>query len=464
MKRLFFIGIMGHAMRGLAYAAQQRGDEVSGWDPSQENEAVGYRWLTDHEIKWNNEIDFELPPDIDEVIISGGTGPDDLRTVAAQQRNIPVVSFAEFLGDLTTGKHVISVAGSHGKTTTTSLIAWLLEDAGRHPDFLIGIQPFNFDASARIEGADVVVIEGDEYKASSLDNRSKVELYHPDVLVLTSLEMDHPDVFRDLAHITDRFQLIVNAVPATGSLVIWAESEAVMGVIKQSTSKAKVVTYGLSAGDVLAGDVAFEPGGIAFDLIVGSNMLGRLTVGLYGRHNVLNSLAAAAVALGEGLSFDEIRTGAATFKGAYRRFNVLTEVDTPITVIDDYAHHPTEVATTIEAAKLHYPGRRLIAVFRPHTYSRTRTLLPEFQNAFGDADVAYITDVEGARESGQEATVSGADVVEGIGAKAVFEPDRTRLIERIVADAKPADVILCMTVSGYEGLAGELASQVNMGR
>ncbi|MGH7928766.1 MAG: glutamate ligase domain-containing protein, partial [Candidatus Binatia bacterium] len=223
----------------------------------------------------------------------------------------------------------------------------------------------------------------------------------------------------------------------------------------------EVVAYGLEEGDYTANNIEFLPTGIAFDIKTNEGLRGRLSVPLYGRHNVLNSLASVAGASGEGLGFDQIKKAAAGFKGTYRRFNILTAPEDPIAVIDDYAHHPTEVKTTLEAAKLHFPERWLVAVFRPHTYSRTKALLNEYQTVFSQADKVYITDVEGAREAAHKRIVSGADIVAGLDSNAVFEPDRAKLVESIAAGARPGDVILCMTVSGYDAIAQELAKRLN---
>ncbi len=455
---LYFIGIVGHAMRGLAVATQDMGYEVTGLDEAAELDA-GTQWLEARGIKWYRKADPSQLDGVDRVVISGGTAADDPTIAEAKRRGLPVTSFAELVGELTADERVIAVAGTHGKTTTTSLITWLLESAGRHPDFLVGIRPFNFDSSVRLASSQVAVIEGDEYKASSFENRSKVQYYHPDVLVLTSAEHDHPDVFPDKASVIARFEAVVSAIPEAGRLVAWAESDDVVKIAESATCQ--ITTYGLADGDYTARDIAYLPGGIEFDIENGSGILGRIAVPLYGKHNVLNALAAVAVAIGEGLTVEEIIHGAASFRGAYRRFNVLTEPAADVAVIDDYAHHPTEVATTVGAAKLHFDGRRIIAVFRPHTYSRTAALLDEYHHSFGSADLVYVTDIEGAREAGTQHTVSGADIVKGLSTSAIYIEGRQELSDRIKRDSRPGDVVLCMTVSGYDQLAEELATKLN---
>ncbi len=454
----YFIGIAGHAVRGLALMSREHGYQVSGLDEGAVS--PGSDWLDERGIPWSKTFEPGQLDGVTAIIVTGAYAtPEYPAIIEANKRSIPIKSWAQMVGEMTADERSIVVAGTHGKTTTTSLIAWLMESVGRNPDFLIGIKPFNFNSSVRLENSEVVVLEGDEYKASDLEDKAKLQYYHPDVLVLTSIEHDHPDVYPDLDSVITRFTGVVQGLPQDGRLVAWSGSPTVTQVA--AGAKCQVVTYGLTEGDYQARNIAFLPTGIEFDVQTSEGSLGRLALPLYGRHNVLNALAAAAVAIGEGLSFEQLREGAATFKGTYRRFNILTGPQDPIAVLDDYAHHPTEVETTIEAAKLHFPDRRLVVVFRPHTYSRTKALLSEFQAVFGQADIAYITDVEGAREAAHEKTVSGADMVDGMDDKAVFEADRTKLVERITADARAGDVVLCMSVSGYQDIAPELAKQLN---
>jgi UDP-N-acetylmuramate: L-alanyl-gamma-D-glutamyl-meso-diaminopimelate ligase len=455
---LYFVGIAGHAMRGLALAARDNGYEVSGFDPSAV--APGSDWLDEHEFSWSRQFDASQLDGVTSIVITGAhAAPDAPVIIEAQQRHIPIQSFAEFFGQLTQGEPVVAVAGTHGKTTTTALIAWLLESAGHNPDFLIGIQPFNFPASVRFTGSNVAVVEADEYKASSLDLRSKAQYYHPDTLVLTSVEHDHPDLFPDLAAVEQRFTDIVSALPATGHLIACAEAQNILMIAK--SAPCAVITYGLTAGDYQPSNITYLPTGIEFDVINSGSNLGRIAVQLYGQHNVLNVLAGVAAALTQGLSFDQIVAGARTFKGAYRRFNIVSGPDAAVTIVDDYAHHSTEVATNLQAAKLHFPGHRVVAVFRPHTYTRIAALLAQYQAAFSDADLVFVTDIEGARETGAQPNVSGQDIVSKLTMPAHFVPDRQALIDHVVAAARPGDVILCMSVSGYQDIAAELARRTS---
>ncbi|QQR52051.1 hypothetical protein IPG36_05720 [bacterium] len=192
MKHLFFVGITGHTMRGMARAVRDLGYQVSGYDPSGAD--PGATWLDEQHIKWSRQFDAKQLSGVDAVIVTGAhVSPDAPVILAAAEHQIPVKSWAQLLGEITASAQVISVSGTHGKTTTSSLIAWLLESAGRQPDFAIGIQPFNFDSSVRLTNAKTVVIEGDEYRASPLEDKSKIQYYHPNTLIITNIEMDHPD-------------------------------------------------------------------------------------------------------------------------------------------------------------------------------------------------------------------------------------------------------------------------------
>jgi len=454
---LYFVGIVGHAMRGLALASHELGYNVTGLDPGAED-GPGTEWLAAHNLQWTRDFKPGMLDGVTAVIITGIPIPDEVLN-EAKHRQIPVKSYAALFGELTAHRHVIAVAGTHGKTTTTSLIAWLLESAGRRPDYLVGIKPFNFESSVRLAGSDVVVAEGDEYKSSPLDTTSKVQHYHPDTLVLTSVEHDHPDLYPTAKEYEQRFRDIVGAIPEAGRLIAWGESMSVTEVA--GAARCHITTYGLEIGDYTARDITYLPSGIEFDIENHGGILGRLAVRLYGKHNVLNALAATATALSEGLTAHQVIAGAAGFKGTYRRFNLLTPVDANVTVIDDYGHHPTEIATNLEAAKLHFPGRRIVCVFRPHTYTRTQTLLKQWQTSFGQADLVYVTDIEGAREQGMEQKVSGNDIVQALPQPALYTPDRAELIRRLEQDSRPGDVVLCFTVSGYRNLAEDLAQALN---
>ncbi len=438
-------------MRGVALALKQRGNTVTGTDENAY--APGDAWLDEHGIDWWREADAAHLDGVDVLVVGGGTATDNPELLEAQKRGLKLSSYPEVVGELTADARRIVVAGTHGKTTTTSLIAWLLESAGRKPDFVVGIQPNNFDSSVRAESGELAVLEGDEYRASSIDDHSKFYYYHPDVAVITTIEHDHPDMFKDLEAIKARFKELVKGMPQTGHLYIWNGSQTATDVAVESG--APISTYG-TGGQWRAAKPNYGNGGISFELHHHGESLGKLEVPMYGEHNIWNATAAAAVVLGEGVEFEQLAAGMAAFKGASRRFERVSRANAPITVIDDYAHHPTEVRATIAAARAHFSGR-VIAIFRPHTFSRTAALLDDYRQAFKEADQTFIAPIEGAREAGEAGKVNGADLVSGESMH--YVEDRGKLVADVVADARPGDVVLCMTVNGYDGLAHEIADK-----
>lgn len=471
-EHLHFIGISGHTMRGLALAARELGHAVTGTDEGAY--PPGSDWLDERGIQWSREPSNAHLEGVDRVIITGSVPSDHPEVAEAKRRKIPVLSFAELVGQLTGRARRIVVAGTHGKTTTTSLLAWTFESAGKRPDFLVGIQPRNFDTSVRLRGAAMALVEGDEYRSSQLDDSSKFAHYRPDTLVLTSIEHDHPDFFQDLAAVRDRFAELIKDLPAGGRLVHWAGSETVREVAE--AYKGERHSYAFEDADWYPEHPRYEPGGIRFVLKHHKDTLGELSVPLYGEHNVLNAVAAAVVALREGLSFESVAKAFAGFQGAARRFELVSEPDAEITVIDDYAHHPTEARTTIRAAKLHYPDRRVIAVYQPHQYSRTKQLLSDYATAFEDADTGFITKIEEAREWGKAADISGADIVKAAKRAAKdakptatedapdtrlrYVEDRAELLDAVAKEARPGDVILSMSVSGNDFFVQALAKRL----
>ncbi len=457
---LHFIGIAGHAMRGIALAAVDLGYKVTGSDEA--GGPPGTDWLDAKSITWWREPDTKRMEGVDAVIISGGTKPDFVEIAWAQERQVPVLSFAELVGAMAAEKRRIVVAGTHGKTTTSSLITWLLESAGRHPDFLIGIQPRNFDSSSRLTtDSDVIVFEGDEYTASQIDPQPKFNYYKPDNLVVTALEMDHPDVFKNVEEIAEHFTKLVAGVPADGQVSYWVGAERLAALMSEARPDA--LSYDLDNAHWTASDIAYMPAGLEFTVNYEDNELGRVRVGLYGEHNVLNTLGAVSAVMAEAVPFEEIADGMQSFLGASRRFERVSADGAAVTIIDDYAHHPTEVAATIAAAKRHFPDGKVIALFRPHTYSRTAQLLAEYHEAFALADVTFVTDIEAAREGGQEEQyhVSGEDVVTGAKGDVRYAPDRSKIVDLITTEAKPGDLVLSMTVGSYENIVKELNTRLN---
>lgn len=440
-------------MAGVALAAKNLGYEVTGTDTTAYEPMSS--WLTEQGITWFKKADKTHLEGVDLLVLGGGISEDHLELIAAQDQGIAIQSYPELVSSLISTQNRIVVTGTHGKTTTTSLIAWLLESAGKNPDYLIGIKPKNFESSVRLGDSDIAVLEGDEYRSSKLDTSSKFSHYRPKSAIITSIEMDHPDLFRDLEDVKTRFEGLVQDMPEDGYVVYCNDSETIREVVTNANIKTE--SYG-EDGDWRAMNTKFNESGIKFDLQHNGELVGPVSIPLYGAHNVSNSIAALAVCLEQGISIEELQTGAKSFLGASRRFERVSTEGASITVIDDYAHHPTEVAATLAAAKQHFSGK-VVAVFQPHTYSRTQSLLKEYQQSFGDADQAYIIDIEGAREAGLAETVSAADVATA--GNVEYAPSREELIENLKQVLSPGDVLLCMSVNGYQNFAQEIDKLLN---
>lgn len=458
-KRLHFLGIYGHAMRGVAAAAHELGYAVSGTDQGAHPPT---EWIAAHPdiTTWRKPAVSHLRG-VNGVIVGGGIAPDNPELAAAQRQGIPIRSYPELVAELTAKARRIVVAGTHGKTTVTALLAWIFEVAGHHPDYLVGIKPRNFNSSVRLAGSRIAVLEGDEYRASQLDTKSKFVYYRPDALVMTSMEMDHPDFFKDLTDISKRFRMLAKAVPKRGGrITYWNGSPAVRKVVESAVAPAE--SYDLQKAQWTATDVRYGPDGLDLTVRQGRAEFGRFQVGLYGAHNVLNVLAATSLAAGEGIAVETLTEALRTFEGATRRFSRLSEPGDPVTVIDDYAHHPTEAAATIAAAAQHFPGR-VIAVYQPHTYSRTIKLLKAYRQAFDGADRTFITEIEPAREEGQATKISGASIAQGNDAISYVD-ERRKLLAAVIDEVRPGDTVLSMSVGGNPragvGFAEELAHKL----
>jgi UDP-N-acetylmuramate--alanine ligase len=448
---IHFIGIGGIGLSAMAKILLEQGYRVSGSDlqssPLTANlEALGASIYKGHAA--GNVGPAEL------VIMSSAIRPDNPEVVAARQRGIPVIKRDQMLGRMMEGRYGIAVAGTHGKTTTTALIAWTLTQAGLDPTFIVGGVVENLGTNAHAGKGEHFVIEADEYDYTFLGLK-------PDLAVVTVIEMDHPDCFRDLDEVTEAFNKFVSLVPEYGSVVGCGDEDRVRAVIEElAESKGKrgrpqVVTYGLSAGlDWQAVEIrANEVGGNDFVVLREGQSVGAFGLQLPGLHNVKNALAAIAVADHLGLDLAGVGMALREFRGTKRRFEHKGTAGGVI-VIDDYAHHPTEIRATLAAARGRYPGREIWAVFQPHTYSRTKALLTEFAESFGHADHVIVVDIYPAREY-DNLGVSAADIVARMAhldARHIAELDEA--ISYLTQRLKPGDVLITLGAGdGY--LVGE---------
>jgi UDP-N-acetylmuramate--alanine ligase len=405
---IHFVGIGGIGMSGIAELLLNLGYRVSGSDLRRSDTTDRLEGLG-AAIRLGHAAD-HVPGDGHVVVVSSAVRPDNPEVQEAQRRKIPVIPRAEMLAELMRMKYGIAIAGTHGKTTTTSMVATILATAGWDPTAVVGGKLNSLGSNAKLGQGEFLVAEADESDGSFLK-------LSPTVAVVTNIDPEHLDFYTGIGQIKETFLHFINKVPFYGFAVLCIDHPNVQELLP-SVEKT-VVTYGFSRhADYRAEGVVAEGMTNRFAVFARGDALGELALHAPGRHNVSNALAAVAVATELGIPFDQVRRGVAEYGGVVRRFQVKGETG-GVTVVDDYAHHPAEVRATLSAAREVWPGRRIVAGFQPHRYSRTRALFKEFLSAFNEADVLLVFDVYAAgEESIEEATGDRlCDAIRGAGHK-----------------------------------------------
>ncbi len=424
--------------------------------------------LTKSGIAWSNFHHGENlkkwgKPDL--VIQGNQIRKDNAELKEAGAQKIKIISDSEYFYQLTKNRHRIVVTGSHGKTTTSGLIAWILEVGGRRPGFRLGTFVKNFKESVRLGEGKEFVFEGDEYTTTFNDLRPKFFHFHPDVAIINNIEWDHPDVFKTpLAYANLFTKYLISKMPHDGLVVYNAEDEGVLKVVKKA--KCRLKSFGLQKGELQATDIKFSERQTDFVVYQRGQKLGLFTTKLAGIHNVKNCLAAAAVALDLGVEVSIIKKALLGFQGTSRRFESIGE-ERGVTIIDDYAHHPSKIRETIKAAKSRYPKSRLFVVYVPHTYSRTKALFEDYTKAFVGADFLIIPDIEPARERHLSALVNSQELVEAVAQnqKNVFYLSKKKqVIDFILERVQSGDAVLCASVRGFNNLAQDLVKALSYGK
>jgi UDP-N-acetylmuramate--alanine ligase len=357
----------------------------------------------------------------------------------AQRRKIPIIRRAEMLAEVMRLKYGVGIAGTHGKTTVTSMISLVLMEGNLDPTVIVGGKLSGLGGTnARLGHGDFIVVEADEFDRSFLS-------ITPTIAVLTTLDVDHLDCYRDLEEIKAAFVQFATKVPFYGFIILCLDEQSLQEIMPQ-LSKKKIITYGLNPqADLQAIEISHKENTSTFTVVRRSDELGRIHLQIPGVHNVKNSLAAVAVGLELGVPFVKIKEGIEKFTGVYRRWEVKAELD-GVTVVDDYAHHPTEIKATLQGAKAGW-RRRIVCVFQPHLYSRTRDFYQDFGRAFFSADVLIITDVYPAREQPIPG-VSGEMIVSAarqFGHKSVhYVQDKKEIPAYLMKTKKLGDIIITM--------------------
>lgn len=385
--RVHFVGIGGIGMSGIARVLLQKGVSVSGSDAKEsantrELRALGATIFIGHAA--------ENLVGATELVVSSAIRPENPELVEARRRNIPVLHRAQKLAQLVNIHRGITIAGTHGKTTTSSMVATLLSEKGFSASYVVGGIINSFSDNARVGTTDWFVVEADESDGSLVE-------YRPEVAILTNIELDHMDFYRDTTHLHEVFATYVQNVKSNGLCVYCADDPGASRLMDAQRSHGRCLSYGLLEGaDLHAKDIEFIGLGSRFTVVSRGQELGAVELQVPGRHNVQNSLAVVAVGLHLGLTFEQIRVGLKAFTGVERRFQIIGRNES-YTVVDDYAHHPSEIKATLSAARSGN-AKRIIGIFQPHRYSRTKSLAEEFGSAFCNADEVVITSIYGAGE------------------------------------------------------------------
>ncbi|MDI3504026.1 MAG: UDP-N-acetylmuramate--alanine ligase, partial [Candidatus Cloacimonadota bacterium] len=433
-RKIHFIGIGGIGMSGIAEFLHNQGLEISGSDMKKTDltahlEKIGVKVTEGH--------DPELIKDADVVVKSSAVKDDNPEIVAAKAMKIPVIRRAEMLAEITRMSFSIGISGTHGKTTTTSMAGLVLETAGLNPTIIVGGKVKNFGSNNVMGSGKYIVVEADEYDHSFLS-------LTPCIAGITNVDEDHLDCYRNLDDIKGAFIEYANKVPFFGSVIACLDDKGVQAILPEINKK--IVTYGLSRqADVQALNIVMKDFTASYDLAFKGYKLGRIKMNVTGRHNIQNSLLAAAIGLELDLPFKSIQEALAKFSGVYRRFDLKGEAG-GIIIYDDYAHHPTEIIATLEGFK-DSVNRRIVVLFQPHLYSRTRDLYEKFGKAFFSCDCLILAPIYPAREQ----------AIPGVSAKLIADAaiqsghhqvhvisDNSRIVPETIALLQPDDILITM--------------------
>ena len=447
---IHFIGIGGIGMSGIARSYLAQGYRVQGTDIKSSDvtaglERLGAKVYIGHDSAYISGADL--------VVYSSSIPEDHPERLAAIKNGVKIIHRADALAKLCRGKFTIAVTGTHGKTTTTALIGMILKEAGREPSVVVGGWVNSLGGNACVGQGKEIVIEADESDSSFLK-------FSPDIEVITNIEEEHLDHFKNIQNIEAAYKKFLSRLRKNGQWFGCSEDPRVVALSKLSRKSCALYGFDPSVNELSASDIMECPKGkrgVTFKVSQKNSVLGEIEMQIIGRHNVLNALAAIGVGLKLGIDFSSMRSALAKFEGAGRRFDVKYE-DTQFLVVDDYAHHPTEIEKTLSAAKaLH--RKRIIALFQPHRYTRTQALLGQFGKSFGEADKLVVTDIYAAGESPQ-ADVTGeklCGVIRDSGHRDAVFIERGKLTEYIRSEIKSGDLVITLGAGDITQVAGQLA-------
>ncbi|HCU47931.1 TPA: UDP-N-acetylmuramate--L-alanine ligase [Patescibacteria group bacterium] len=456
-QNIYMIGIKGQGMTGLALILKSRGKNVSGSDTEE-------KFNTDQVLRQAN-ISFtenfkaaNLPKHCDVVIYSSAYTDANPEMPAAEQAGLPMLSYAEALGELTKIQKSIAVAGTHGKTTITAMLAYVLEQAGLAPLALIGSPVKQFASNALTGSGELFVFEADEYQ-------NKFNFFTPWAVVLTSIDWDHTDWFKTPDDYRGAFTEFLKKVPPDGVVVANYDSAEVKTAMAEAGLKDnQVISYGLFSGDWQMLRMWLDQGRWYFSVLKNNEHMGDFELQLVGSHNVANAIAVIALASYLGIDLDVVRRALADFEGTTRRFEFKGRLNNSAIVIDDYAHHPREIMATLKAARNFYPYKNIRVVFHPHTYSRTAALLKDFAKSFSDADEVVVLDIyASARETKGDITSQHlVDAIKKHHPKVVLQPTIADAAGYLSNSLTRSDLVITMGAGDVWRVGDELIKKFGL--
>jgi UDP-N-acetylmuramate: L-alanyl-gamma-D-glutamyl-meso-diaminopimelate ligase len=457
---IHLIAACGVGMASLAGLLQARGYRVTGSDQNIYPPMSTYLTEIGIDVLAGYQPE-HLSPRPDLVVVGNAVSRSNPEAQEVLNQNIPYISFPQALGQFLIGSRMsVAVAGTHGKTTTTALAAWVLTCAGLDPGFFIGGVPLNFGNGWRVGEGNHVVIEGDEYDTAFFDKGPKFLHYRPRHVIFTGVEFDHADIYQDLEHVKTAFTRLMDIIPRDGSLVLCADYPAALEI--STGVRCPRITYGhRSDADWTASNVQFHEGRTFFDACYRGKSESRIEVTLIGRHNVMNALAVYAMGRALDIERDKLVEGFPTFRGVKRRQEIRGE-RRGVLVIDDFAHHPTAVRETIDAVRAAYRGRRLWAIFEPRIHTSKRSIFEkEFADALAQADRIVIADVYQPEKISKDQLLSVENVVSQINGfdrepRARVIGDAVEIAACVAREAHPGDVVLVMSNGGFDAVQDKI--------
>ena len=435
INKVFFVGIGGIGMSGIAELLLNLGFQVTGSDMNENDNVIRLK---------NLGVDVKIGhdpanlSDSDVLVYSSAVPPGNPEIMKARQKGIPVIRRAEMLGELINVKETsVAVGGTHGKTTTSSMIGAVLSHAKLDPTLVVGGLVQNLNTNSKLGSGDIIVVEADEFDRSFLALK-------PTIGIVTNIDLEHTDCYEDLEDLQNAFVQFCQSVPFYGEVIVCIDSPAVQEILTKI--ERPMTTYGRSRDAAYrAENLRFDENSSTYAVFRAEENLGDIQLNVPGEHNVLNSLAAVVLGLELGLSFETIQAGIATYQGVRRRFEI-KGIHNDIMVVDDYAHHPTEIKATLNAAKNGW-NRRIIAVLQPHLFSRTQAFFREFATSLQIADKVIITDIYPAREKpipGVTAKLIYDECKNVLGEDCIYIPDLDDLGKYLDSIAKPNDMIITL--------------------